>query len=489
MLKIPSFILGGILILTGFVSFLVQDSSLSIRLTGPWASDAEFVLSDGDQNVMLDFMPCEDSAGENVWWIVHKLNDGHSKKTNEENYARKSGRMKGDPKSFWYASSSGETLEGLFQESENYSNAGTETYEAIPWTEIDVKEAKIRFIYNNIGGTDGPVTLSSSNWENVLNAPEDGEPLEFGKSWTAFIPGIIGLILILLAVAADKAPNAKKHIMHGAVFIGLLGFLSIASKTGSAFSEMSWLRSEPYLIYDASSLKPTSMLLSAGILLIYIILSVVSFITARKEMAAQAARDAAKQAAVLKKVSKRDSLEDDSKSKDGKTSQGAKRDENDPKKSSEKPKDSSSQTPKPKDKTESSVPKKVQDTTQGNPDKDKPAGNQSKGDIKKPSITQEKPKDSSSQTPKPKDENGSSVPKKVQDTTQVNPDKDKPAGNQSKGDIKKPSITQEKPKDSSSQTPKPEDETGSSVPKKVQDTTQGNPDKDKPAPLSKEEST
>ena len=57
MLKIPSFILGGILILTGLVSYLVQDPSLSIKLSGPWASDAEFVLSDGDQEVMLDFMP------------------------------------------------------------------------------------------------------------------------------------------------------------------------------------------------------------------------------------------------------------------------------------------------------------------------------------------------------------------------------------------------------------------------------------------------
>ena len=68
MLKVPSFILGGILILTGLVGYLAQDLSLSIKLEGPWASDAEFVLSDGDQDVLLDFMPCDDSAGENVWW-------------------------------------------------------------------------------------------------------------------------------------------------------------------------------------------------------------------------------------------------------------------------------------------------------------------------------------------------------------------------------------------------------------------------------------
>ena len=318
MLKVPSFILGGILILTGLVGYLAQDPSLSIKLEGPWASDAEYVLSDGDQDVLLDFMPCDDSAGENVWWIVHKVNEGHAKQINADNYARSSGRMEGEPKSFWYASSTGETLKGMLQESENYSNAGTEKYESIPWAEIGVDKAKIRFIYNNMGGVDGPVTLTSNNWENVIDAPEAGESLEFGKSWTAFIPGIIGLILILLAVAADKAPNAKKHIMHVAVLIALLGFLSIAKMVFGAFAEMSWWRSEPYLIYEASSLKPTTMLLSAGLLLIYVILCVVSFITARKEMAAQAARDAAKKAAVLKKASKRESVYDEPKPKNAK---------------------------------------------------------------------------------------------------------------------------------------------------------------------------
>ena len=362
MLKVPSFILGGILILTGLVGYLAQDPSLSIKLEGPWASDAEYVLSDGDQDVLLDFMPCDDSAGENVWWIVHKVNEGHAKQINADNYARSSGRMEGEPKSFWYASSTGETLKGMLQESENYSNAGTEKYQSIPWAEIGVDKAKIRFIYNNMGGVDGPVTLTSNNWENIIDAPEAGESLEFGKSWTAFIPGIIGLILILLAIAADKAPNAKKHIMHVAVLIALLGFLSIAKMVFGAFAEMSWWRSEPYLIYEASSLKPTTMLLSAGLLLIYVILCVVSFITARKEMAAQAARDAAKKAAVLKKASKRESLDDESRNDSKKTTP---------------PKDSKSSASKPK---AEGVPSK--DTSN-----DKSSGNNkelNKGDDSKP---------------------------------------------------------------------------------------------------------
>ena len=402
MLKVPSFILGGILILTGLVGYLAQDPSLSIKLEGPWASDAEYVLSDGDQDVLLDFMPCDDSAGENVWWIVHKVNEGHAKQINADNYARSSGRMEGEPKSFWYASSTGETLKGMLQESENYSNAGTEKYQSIPWAEIGVDKAKIRFIYNNMGGVDGPVTLTSNNWENVIDAPEAGESLEFGKSWTAFIPGIIGLILILLAIAADKAPNAKKHIMHVAVLIALLGFLSIAKMVFGAFAEMSWWRSEPYLIYEASSLKPTTMLLSAGLLLIYVILCVVSFITARKEMAAQAARDAAKKAAVLKKASKRESLDDESRN-DSKKTTPPKDSKSQPSKEKEEKKDPASAIQETEKKSVSSdaAPKeeKAADKTKI---VEKPASTPSKDlQDKKDDVSDDAPKASSKDEPSP----------------------------------------------------------------------------------------
>jgi len=302
MLKIPSFILGGLLILTGLFGYLLQDSSLSIKLTGPWASDAEFVLSDGEQNHMLDFIPCETSAGENVWWIVHKLNDVHAKDISMENYKISEGSSDRLVKSYWYASASGDTLGGLFQESENYHNAGSNGFEAVPWEDIDPEESKLRLIYKNAADTSGKVTLTSTNWKNVLNAPENGESLEFGKSWTAFIPSILGFLLIIFAIAAEKAPGAKKHIMHTAVLVGLLGFLSVVGKVGTAFTEMGWWRNEPYNIVGASSLKPTTMLLTTGLLLIYVILCVVSFITARKEMAAQAALEAARKEAQEEKA-------------------------------------------------------------------------------------------------------------------------------------------------------------------------------------------
>ena len=57
-------------------------------------------------------------------------------------------------------------------------------------------------------------------------------------------------------------------------------------------------------------LKPFTMLITSGLLLIYVALCVVSFVTARKEMAAQAARDDARKAAVLKKAAKRKDIPD-----------------------------------------------------------------------------------------------------------------------------------------------------------------------------------
>ena len=63
MLKIPTFIIGGILVLTGLIGYLVQDPGLTLKLKGPLASDATFTLSDGVDEHSMDFIPCPESAG------------------------------------------------------------------------------------------------------------------------------------------------------------------------------------------------------------------------------------------------------------------------------------------------------------------------------------------------------------------------------------------------------------------------------------------
>ena len=298
MLKIPTFIIGGLLILTGLAGYLFQDQGLSVKLSGPLADDAEFTLSDGNDSISVDLgFPSSKSAGEYAFWIVHRLNLNHAKDRSQANYAVEQGSTAYETQSFWHASSKGDTQKALV--------VHAETGELGNLAETDANRSTVRLVYKNFTANASPVTLTSTNWTNIESKTvlKPGDSLQFSKSWTAFIPGIIGIILIALVQGAEMKPNARKHIMHMAVLIGLVGFIMLAFRMlPGAISEMSWLKGETYGIIHASSLKATTMLASAGLLLVFVILCVVSFITARKEMAAQAKAEAEKKKKVLNKV-------------------------------------------------------------------------------------------------------------------------------------------------------------------------------------------
>ena len=70
--------------------------------------------------------------------------------------------------------------------------------------------------------------------------------------------------------------------MHVAVLVAFVCFFVVTKMLLDAYSEMTLLKEEPYNIIHISSLKPTVMLMSAGLLLIFVILCIVSFIEARK---------------------------------------------------------------------------------------------------------------------------------------------------------------------------------------------------------------
>ena len=339
MLYVPTYVIGAFLILTGLLGYLIQDPGLSLKLKGPLASDAQFILSDGVEKHEMDFIPCPESAGENVWWIAHKLNEDHAGVVSQKNFATENGANDNELRSFWYASSRGETMEGFLLESQRYNNAGTGEKISLDWTEIDVNSSALRIIYKNAAGNPGPVSLTSNNWENVDVEPplEPGDELPFSKSWTAFIPGIFGILLIVLARGAETLPNARKHIMHVAVLIGLIGFAVSTKKIGSAVAEMNWLKNEPYGIVHASMLKPLSMLLTSGLLFIFVILCINSFISARKEKAAQAKLDEEKKKNVLRKVKNNNESATEAKTPSDKkdSAEGDKKDEEDKKDSTE----------------------------------------------------------------------------------------------------------------------------------------------------------
>jgi hypothetical protein len=379
MIKIPAFVIGGLLILTGIAGYVLQDPGLSLKITGPLAEDAQLVLSDGKQKHELDLgFASSDAAGEHAYWLIYNLNAYHAKDSSQGNYAVDQTGADYEKKSFWYASSKGETMDALSRESDNYQDAGNDEEIEVDWSKVDVNSSTIRFVFKNQINSPGPITLQSNNWKNIdiSSAPKANEKVEFKKSWTAFIPGILGLIIVLLTLGAVKFPNAHKHFMHVAVLIGLIGFIAVAGKVGSAVSEMNLLKSEPFMIIHVSSLKPVTMLLSAGLLLIFVILCVVSFIEARKNRVAQESK--------IKKTAtteKKNSLKDENakESKDKKNSENKSSSSIDKSDSSEKTSSSDKKDKVSKD-NKANTEKNTVDTSLKDSEKTKPASSTEKLD-------------------------------------------------------------------------------------------------------------
>jgi hypothetical protein len=88
------------------------------------------------------------------------------------------------------------------------------------------------------------------------------------RSATALIPSYVGAGLAVCGLFALR-PNARKHAMHAAAMIGLLGFLAAAGR---------------FVMKPAAptSVGPASLLIMAVICAAFVILCVRSFIDARK---------------------------------------------------------------------------------------------------------------------------------------------------------------------------------------------------------------
>ncbi len=88
-------------------------------------------------------------------------------------------------------------------------------------------------------------------------------------SITAFIPAAFGIILMLLGYAARAKDNLRKHIMHVAVLVALLGFLASAGRLIMKITELSM---------SAAVISQIAMALAC---LLFVLLSVRSFMNAR----------------------------------------------------------------------------------------------------------------------------------------------------------------------------------------------------------------
>jgi hypothetical protein len=90
------------------------------------------------------------------------------------------------------------------------------------------------------------------------------------QSWTAFIPTIFGVILLVLGVLALQ-DRLRKHAMHAAAAVGLLGFLASGS------------RIVPAVFGEIRNLWAFEMQTAMGLLcLVFVLLCVKSFIDARR---------------------------------------------------------------------------------------------------------------------------------------------------------------------------------------------------------------
>jgi hypothetical protein len=89
-------------------------------------------------------------------------------------------------------------------------------------------------------------------------------------SITALIPAIFGAIFLVLAMVA-RNPNARRHAMHAAVALALLGVLGTAPRIFAAISAGT-----------AGRVATLAQIAMALALLVYVVFGVKSFIDARR---------------------------------------------------------------------------------------------------------------------------------------------------------------------------------------------------------------
>jgi hypothetical protein len=97
-------------------------------------------------------------------------------------------------------------------------------------------------------------------------------------SLTALIPAVFGIILAVLGFVGKSKETLRKHVMHAAVLIGLLGFLA----TVSSFLKIPAL-------FAGTAERPSAVVAQAAmasICLVFVVLCIKSFIDARKNRVA-----------------------------------------------------------------------------------------------------------------------------------------------------------------------------------------------------------
>ncbi len=88
---------------------------------------------------------------------------------------------------------------------------------------------------------------------------------------TALIPAAFGLVIAILGAVAASNEGLRKHLMHAAVVIALIGFIAPLGRVLSNISGFT---------ISAASLSQLAM---SALCLIFVVLAVRSFIAARRD--------------------------------------------------------------------------------------------------------------------------------------------------------------------------------------------------------------
>ena len=94
-----------------------------------------------------------------------------------------------------------------------------------------------------------------------------------GASITALIPAFFGAVFLVLALVA-RSPEARKHAMHAAVALGLVGLIGTVPRILPAVNSG-----------DITRPAVMAQIAMATILVVYVLLGVKSFIDARRARA------------------------------------------------------------------------------------------------------------------------------------------------------------------------------------------------------------
>jgi hypothetical protein len=94
--------------------------------------------------------------------------------------------------------------------------------------------------------------------------------IDGNRSWTALIPAAFGLLLLIFGYLAKSKENLRMHLMHAAVLVALAGFVIPAYRILSKLGSINF------------SLAFFTQAAMALICLVFVVLSVKSFIDARR---------------------------------------------------------------------------------------------------------------------------------------------------------------------------------------------------------------